>query len=137
MNKGEYTRHRRTKIRQKERKIQPGYFLTLAHHSWFGETVLVPRRFFLFSSAGVAHLSLFVRFKSEQGARSSQISRNLKKKTEILADRQTARSLEYGTAKVLKKLQKNEPRFSGKITIPFAKILRYTFRSIYESLTPF
>ena len=53
-----YTRTDEQKIRQKER-INQGHFLTLAHHSWFGETVLVPRRFFLFSSAGVAHLCLF------------------------------------------------------------------------------
>ena len=56
--------NRRTK-NPKER-INQGHFLTLAHHSWFGETVLVPRRFFLFSSAGVAHLCLFVWFQGQE-----------------------------------------------------------------------
>ena len=88
------TRTDEQKIRQKER-INQGHFLTLAHHSWFGETVLVPRRFFLFSSAGVAHLCLFVWFRRSEEVVTNK-SRNLKKtKTEI-----PARSLEYGTAKV-------------------------------------
>jgi len=73
--------NRRTK-NPKER-INQGHFLTLAHHSWFGETVLVPRRFFLFSSAGVAHLCLFG-FGSSKVTNMSKSKKDTKQKWKFL-----------------------------------------------------